>query len=247
MGNSPGTDDPWPFVPAPLGSDHRFPDPRQADDDGLVAVGGDLHPDRLLNAYRNGLFPWSVHPVTWWSPDPRAILPLDSLHIPRSLKRALRDPGFVITVDRAFSEVMTQCAVPGPGREGTWISREFVWAYTRLHQLGHAHSLEVWRQENLVGGIYGVTVGGLFAGESMFHRVDNASKIALVRLVDHLRLQGFTLFDVQMLTPVTRQMGGIEVSREDYLGRLRAALQRSCMFPPTDNARNPESKPSGPV
>jgi leucyl/phenylalanyl-tRNA---protein transferase len=208
----------------------RFPDPRQADAEGLVAVGGDLSVERLLLAYRSGIFPWTAHPVTWWSPDPRAVLELGRFHVSRSLGRVLRAGGFEITRDRAFRAVMEGCAAPAPRRRETWISPEFLEAYTRLHDLGHAHSLECWQQQQLVGGIYGVASGGFFAGESMFHRVSNASKVALFHLVEHLRARGFELFDLQMLTPITAQLGGSELPREQYLQRLAHTLGRACVF-----------------
>jgi leucyl/phenylalanyl-tRNA---protein transferase len=208
----------------------RFPDARCADPEGLVAVGGDLSVPRLLLAYSQGIFPWTVHPLTWWSPEPRAIIELNQVHIPRSLARVLRDETFQITLDRCFPEVMKACAAPGPGRRGTWITPEFLEAYTALHQQNHAHSLECWLGDQLVGGIYGVTVGSFFAGESMFHRVSNASKVALVSLADHLRERGYLLFDIQMLTPVTTQLGGINIARQEYLQRLATAIQRPCTF-----------------
>src|SRR5215510_3639643 len=184
-----------------------FPDPRTASQsetlNGLVAVGGDLSLARLLLAYRSGIFPWTVDPITWWSPDPRAIFELDQFHLSRSLAKVLRKKPFQVTLDRAFRKVMEGCAQPAPGRRTTWISREFLEAYTRLHEHGHAHSLECWQGDRLVGGIYGVAIGGFFAGESMFHRVSNASKVALFHLVEHLRSRGFSLFDIQMLTPIT--------------------------------------------
>ena len=208
----------------------RFPSPRLADDEGLVAVGGDLSLPRLLLAYRSGIFPWTVDPITWWSPDPRAIFELDGLHVPRSLNRVLRKGAFRITVDRAFRRVMKGCAAPGPGHRSTWISPEFIAAYTQLHERGHAHSLECWQASQLVGGIYGVTVGGLFAGESMFHRVSNASKVALFHLIEHLRRRRFVLFDIQMLTPITGQLGGITIPREEYLRRLAEAVAKPACF-----------------
>src|SRR5215471_9918749 len=142
----------------------QFPDPRRADSDGLVAIGGDLSVPRLLLAYRSGIFPWTVDPVTWWSPNPRAIIEYDRLHVSRSLERTLRKGGFVISINRAFRQVMKGCAAPARGRRSTWISSEFIEAYTALHRQGHAHSLECWRAGELVGGIYGVAIGGFFAG-----------------------------------------------------------------------------------
>lgn len=208
----------------------EFPDPRLANGKGLVAIGGDLSPERLLVAYRNGIFPWTVSPISWWSPDPRAILEFDQLHVPESLRKILRKDIFEISIDRAFPRVIRSCATRAPGRSDTWITPEFIEAYTQLYELGHAHSLECWYNGELAGGIYGVAVGGLFAGESMFHRVSNASKIALYHLVGHLRERDFRLFDIQMLTPVTRQMGGTTIPRDDYLRRLAKALEANCEF-----------------
>ena len=208
----------------------HFPEARLANADGLVAIGGDLSVERLLLAYRSGVFPWTVDPISWWSPDPRAIVELDQLHVPGSLKKILRKEVFRVTIDRAFEQVIKNCAARGPGRADTWITKEFVEAYTRLHEAGHAHSLECWQQGELAGGIYGVAIGGFFAGESMFHRADNASKVALCRLVQHLRERDFELFDIQMLTPVTKQMGGRLISRERYLSRLARAVEKECSF-----------------
>jgi leucyl/phenylalanyl-tRNA--protein transferase len=142
----------------------------------------------------------------------------------------VRRETFRITTNRAFTRVIETCAAPAPGRRQTWISPEFIEAYTRLHQQGHAHSLECWLGDELAGGIYGVAIGGLFAGESMFHRASNASKVALWHLVEHLRTRGFVLFDIQMLTPVTRQVGGIEIPRDEYLRRLARAVECPCAF-----------------
>ena len=208
----------------------RFPDPRLANAEGLVAIGGDLSVDRLLLAYRSGIFPWTISPISWWSPDPRAILEHEKLHIPDSLKKILRKGVFRVTIDRAFSQVIQNCAAPVPGRPETWITPEFTEAYTRLHERGHAHSLECWQGDTLAGGIYGIAIGGFFAGESMFHRASNASKVALCHLVEHLRQHGFGLLDIQMLTPVTKQMGGITIPRAEYLRRLEKALALSCKF-----------------
>jgi leucyl/phenylalanyl-tRNA--protein transferase len=208
----------------------RFPDPRLSDAEGLVAVGGDLSTPRLLLAYRSGIFPWSVNPLTWWSPDPRGILELDRVRVSRSLEKVLRKQKFEITCDKAFREVIQGCAAPTPGRRHTWISSEFIEAYTELHARGHAHSVECWFEGQLAGGIYGVALGGLFAGESMFYRVSNASKVALVSLVQHLRQRGFLLFDVQMVTPLTQQLGAVEIRRNQYLARLRKALEAQVTF-----------------
>jgi len=198
--------------------------PERADETGLVAVGGDLEPMTLVLAYRSGVFPWfgPDDPILWWSPDPRAIIELDGLHISRRLARTIRSAKFHVTVDQAFPAVLRGCA----DREGgTWLTREMILAYQRLHRLGIAHSVETWHQSKLAGGIYGVAIGGLFAGESMFARVSDASKVALVFLFARLRQRGYQLFDTQVLTGHTGRMGGIEIPRRDYLVRLRAALR----------------------
>ncbi len=187
-------------------------------------MGGDLEPRTLLRAYRHGVFPWydASMPICWWSPDPRAIIPLDGLHVSRRLERTLRSPRFRVTINRDFEAVIAGCAADRS--DGTWLMPEMIVAYRRLHELGKAHSVEVWNGDWLVGGIYGVAIGGFFAGESMFHRQSDASKVALVRLVERLSECGYALFDIQFLTPHTRRMGGIEISREEYLRWLRAAL-----------------------
>ena len=218
------------FKPVLLGNDIRFPNPESDGDEGLVAVGGDLKVERLLAAYRQGIFPWTVNPVTWWSPDPRGIIELDHFHVSKSLARVMRKRTFEVTIDRAFREVMQACAAPGPQRRSTWITGEFIEAYARLHRQGHAHSVECWRNGELAGGIYGVSIGGLFAGESMFHRADNASKVALNFLVEHLRQRGFRLFDIQMVTAATRLLGAKAIPRSEYLKRLAVAVTKDCSF-----------------
>lgn len=210
----------------------RFPDPASANEEGLVAVGGDLSVERLLLAYRSGIFPWTTAPITWWSPEPRAIMELEAFHVSRSLARVIRQGKFNITLDQSFCEVIKGCAAPAVNRRSTWISGKFVNAYTHLHELGHAHSIECWLGGELAGGVYGVSVGGLFAGESMFHREANASKVALYHLVRNLQRQGFSLFDIQMLTPVTEQLGATTIAREEYLRRLARAVERCVEFLP---------------
>jgi leucyl/phenylalanyl-tRNA--protein transferase len=216
----------------PVLLDHRlaFPSPLRASAEGLVAIGGDLSVERLLLAYRSGIFPWTDKPVTWWSPDPRAIFELDQFHVSHSLAKIIRKGVFQITIDGAFSDVMKGCAASVPGRRTTWITREFLKAYTQLHEQGHAHSLECWQDDKLVGGIYGVAIGGFFAGESMFHRVSNASKIALYHLIEHLRQRHFVLFDIQMVTSITESLGAIQIPRAQYLKRLSLAVQKTCFF-----------------
>jgi leucyl/phenylalanyl-tRNA--protein transferase len=207
-----------------------FPDPNLAAADGLVAVGGDFSPARLLLAYRSGIFPWSDDPISWWSPNPRGIIELDHFHVPRSLEKFLRQNHYTVTHDRAFRAVMESCAQPTAKRANSWITPNFIAGYTQLHELGHAHSVECWRENELVGGIYGVAVGGLFAGESMFHRADNASKVALFHLVTHLRQQEFAVFDIQTVTNTTRQFGAIEIPRTEFLQRLHQATTQNCTF-----------------
>jgi leucyl/phenylalanyl-tRNA--protein transferase len=182
-------------------------------------MGADLEPGTLLAAYRTGIFPWpdDAGRVLWWSPDPRAVLPLHAFHESRSLRRARRR--FTITRDAAFADVMRGCATAhGP----TWITPAMFAAYVRLHELGWAHSVEAWRDGALVGGLYGVAVGGFFAAESMFHRVRDASKVALAALVSHLLGQGFALLDVQLQTPHLASLGAVEIERDTYLARLAA-------------------------
>ncbi len=211
-----------------------FLDPTWADDSGLVAVGGDLRPERLLEAYRKGIFPWydDGWPIMWWSPDPRAIFEMDGLHVSRRLRRTIRTGRFQATVNQAFADVMRGCA---DRAEGTWITADMIDAYYRLHRLGHAHSVEVWQGDQLAGGIYGVALGGFFAGESMFHRVTDASKVALAALVERLRKRGFQLFDIQFLTDHTRRLGAVEIPRRHYLARLLAALSLQVTFAEPDD------------
>jgi len=207
-----------------------FPNARSANADGLVAVGGDLSVPRLLLAYQSGIFPWTANPLTWWSPDPRAVFNIQEFQCPRSLAKQVRRGQFEITRDKEFRQVMEACAAPGPGRETTWISSEFIDAFTELHAQGHAHSIEYWEEGKLLGGVYGVAIKGFFAGESMFHRASNASKICLSFLIEHLLERQFALFDIQMLTPLTTALGAVTISREDYLNRLSHALTLDCFF-----------------
>ena len=192
-----------------------------------MAVGSDFSPGTVLAAYRRGIFPWPQSPemVPWCSPDPRAIFPLeDEPHWSRSLRRTLRKHPFAITTDRAFEQVMHES---GARRDGTWIIPEMIEGYVELHALGWTHSVEVWEGDALVGGIYGVAIGGAFAGESMFHRRTDASKIAFVTLVDRLRAAGFRLFDVQVQNDHLESLGVIEIPRSEYLDRLDEALALS--------------------
>lgn len=215
-----------PYLYLAPGSPAVFPDPAAADSEGLVAVGGDLSVARLMAAYAAGIFPWYEEgfPPMWWSPDPRATLTSDSMHVSRSLRRTWRRGGFELTWNRAFPRVMRECSAGRP--EGTWILGEMITAYERLHREGHAFSLEVWAGPRLVGGFYGVQVGSLFAAESMFHRVTDASKIALVAGVHSLFAAGIRIFDVQFLTPHLASMGAQERPRADYLRQVAEARRQ---------------------
>lgn len=189
-----------------------------------------LDPAFVVRAYRQGIFPMAMEDgsLGWFSPDPRGLIPLDAFHVPARLARVIRQGRFAITVDRAFDAVMRACAEDRD--EGTWISEAIVECYTALFRLGLAHSVEAWRGGRLVGGLYGVHLGGAFFGESMFHRETDASKVVLAALVDRLRQHGFALLDVQWLTPHLAQFGAIEIPRAAYLDRLRGALARDCRF-----------------
>jgi leucyl/phenylalanyl-tRNA---protein transferase len=182
-----------------------------------------IEPELLLEGYRLGIFPMAMDngAIEWFSPDPRAVLPLRDFHVPHALQRTLRKGVFAIRINTRFAEVIQSCAE----REDTWINREIIDSYTRLHELGHAHSVEAWVGGDLAGGLYGVSLGGAFFGESMFHRVTDASKIALCGLVKHLRAKKFVLLDTQWLTPHLQQFGGVEVSRSHYLHMLGRAVQ----------------------
>jgi leucyl/phenylalanyl-tRNA--protein transferase len=208
-----------------------FPDPRLADPSGLLGVGGDLSPERLLEAYRTGIFPWySVgQPILWWSPDPRMVLPVAELRVGRSLRKRMRQRPYRLSMDLAFDEVVTACSTaPRPGQDGTWITPEIREGYRALHRLGHAHSVEAWDDEDrLVGGLYGVAVGRLFAGESMFATSADASKVAFVALVRQLDRWGFPLVDCQMHTPHLATFGAREVPRDAFLAELRVLTRRS--------------------
>ena len=201
------------------------------DDAGLVATGGTLDPDTLIAAYRSGIFPWSSDPViSWWSPDPRAIFDLDGWRPHRSTARSVRRAGWRFTVDHDFTGVMRACAEPSADRPSTWITSDFERSYTELHRRGLAHSVEVWSGADLVGGLYGVTLGGFFGGESMFHRATDASKAAVAFLIERLRAGGFSLCDAQVPTPHLARLGAINISRADYLARLRRALAAPARF-----------------
>ncbi len=209
-----------------------FPDPNLAlaEPNGLLAAGGDLSTERLLYAYRHGIFPWyeAGQPILWWSPDPRAVLRPGELKVSRSLRRVLRQQRFEFSADSAFPEVLAGCAEPRSYGGGTWITREMRSAYEHLHALGWAHSMEVWQSGELVGGLYGLHVGRVFFGESMFSRVTDASKAALVRLVEHLAPTGLALIDCQQATGHLARLGAVTMPRRAFL----AAIQEACVPEP---------------
>ncbi|MBI2605554.1 MAG: leucyl/phenylalanyl-tRNA--protein transferase [Deltaproteobacteria bacterium] len=221
---------------------HEFPDPRDADENGIVAVGGDLHPKSLLLAYSQGIFPWPVDDfplIPWFCPEERGILEFARLHIPKSLAKLQRKNPYRFSIDGDFDAVIEACArVPrksaAGGRESTWITPEMLAAYKRFHREGYAHSVEVWarageserEKEKLVGGLYGVEVNGIFSGESMFSLEPNASKLALLRLIDHLRAFGVHWIDIQMVTPHMERLGARAVSRDGFLRMLKKTQRR---------------------
>ncbi|MEM6430315.1 MAG: leucyl/phenylalanyl-tRNA--protein transferase [Deinococcota bacterium] len=192
-----------------------------------------LTPEMLIYAYAQGFFPMAepdTGDIYWYDPDPRTIIPLDGLHVSRSLRRVLRKNIFTISYDQCFSEVMRACAAPAPGRATTWINDELIELYTALFNMGFAHSIEVWQDDCLVGGLYGVSIGGLFAGESMFSRVSNSSKVALVTLTRHLRQRGYSLFDVQFMTEHLRRFGALEIPQQSYKRKLAKAIHQQVLF-----------------
>jgi leucyl/phenylalanyl-tRNA---protein transferase len=234
---------PVPWVPAR--DDERAPPPRavppsswmlpapsQADPDGVVGIGADLAPGTLVDAYRNGIFPWPHEGVAlpWFAPDPRGIIELDQVHVSRSLRRTLRRSGWVTTMDQAFDAVVAGCAHERSD-DGTWITDPMRRAYIRLHQLGWAHSIEVWDDGHLVGGLYGVQVGAVFTGESMFHLVSDASKVALVDLCDRFAEARGAFFDVQLTTPHLQSLGAVDVPRATFVERLHAARDLDVRLP----------------
>jgi leucyl/phenylalanyl-tRNA--protein transferase len=211
-----------------------FPDPRLSrNEEGVICVSEPefLNPENLLHAYRQGIFPWMIEEypfVPWFCPPRRAILEFDDLHVPRSLRKAREKSDFTLTIDRAFREVIYACAVTRRnGQQGTWITEDVYESYNELHRLGHAHSVEVWDAKNkLVGGLYGVDAGGVFCGESMFHRVSNASKIALLYLIEHLKARGATWLDIQVMTPHFELLGAKEIKRGEFLDKLERTLEK---------------------
>ncbi|MCL4202550.1 MAG: leucyl/phenylalanyl-tRNA--protein transferase [Pirellulaceae bacterium] len=212
-----------------------FPPVSKSRPDGLLMIGGSLSPEWILMAYRRGIFPWPVvledaEILAWFSPDPRAVLDFEDLHVPERLGRRIRRGEFEVTFDQAFDAVIEACAAPRRESDGTWITPAMVDAYQRMHELGWAHSVEVWQSGSLVGGLYGMALGGFFAGESMFHSRRDASKAAVVFLVERLRQRGFRLFDVQQSTPHLRRMGAKLIRRREFLARLAQCLELPVTF-----------------
>ncbi len=221
----------------------EFPDINHAltKPDGLLAIGGELNPNRLLQAYRKGIFPWynESQPVMWWSPDPRCVLFPDELKISRSLKKSLRKDEYIITFDQAFSDVVESCAEPRPGSPGTWITQAIIKNYQLLHESGHAHSVECWYKETLVGGLYGIVIGKIFFGESMFSHMTDTSKICFAHLVYLLKTQEYTLIDCQVYSKHLEHLGARAIPRDEFSD----ILSRDCesLY---DEARHESSWPS---
>jgi leucyl/phenylalanyl-tRNA--protein transferase len=212
-----------------LTDDLIFPPPHLASDSGLLAIGGDLSPERLLLAYRMGIFPWfsAGDPILWWSPSPRLILELDGLRISKRLQRTIRQGVFEVTLDNAFSQVITSCAgVPRREEDSTWITPEMIAAYNRMHDLGFAHSVECWHESKLAGGLYGMSMGGIFFGESMFSTISDSSKVALAYLTEQLKKWDFAFIDCQVKNDHLVRLGAIEISREIFQERLAAGIKR---------------------
>lgn len=206
-----------------------FPPPQLAEEDGLLAIGGDLSSERLLEAYSKGIFPWYVEssPILWWSPDPRLVLFPEELQIPRSLKQVIKKDFFKITTDKAFEDVINNCAhIQRKGSHGTWLTKDMILAYIKLHHLGYAHSVESWHEGELVGGLYGVALGGVFFGESMFTKMSNASKVAFVKTVQRLKSQGYIIIDCQVVTKHLMNMGARTIPRSQFLRILKIALKK---------------------
>ena len=212
---------------ASLPRTYTFPPLEAASPEGLLAVGGDLNPDRLLSAYRQGVFPWfsDGQPILWWSPDPRAILYPADLHISRSLRKSLRTQGFAVTADRAFDDVIQRCAESRNAREGTWITSGMQEAYCTLHRMGYAHSVETWQNGQLVGGLYGLAIGKAFFGESMFSQITDASKTALVALSVSLTASGYHFIDCQVVSEHLNSLGAKAVPRYRFSSELKQAVE----------------------
>ncbi len=214
-----------------LPQQHVFPPVSHAEEDGLLAVGGDLDPHRLLLAYAQGIFPWfsKGDPILWWSPDPRMVLFPAELKVSKSMKQVLKNKTFEVTFDKDFKSVIQACGkIERPGQDGTWLSKDMRIAYTKLHEMAVAHSVEVWQDGKLVGGLYGLALGAIFCGESMFSEVSNASKAGFITLVQALREKGFELIDCQVYTAHLESLGAKEIPRTEFIRILEQGIQNPC-------------------
>lgn len=205
---------------------YDFPDVNNSDQDGLVCISDEINPQMVFQAYLKGIFPWSVSPVTWWSPDPRAIFFPKEFKLTKRMARAFKNSKLEYSFDKAFVQVIKECA-QNHDKEETWISHEFIDVYTSLHNLGFAHSVEAWHNDELCGGIYGVAIGGFFAGESMFSKISNASTFCLAVLMKFLDEKGFSLFDSQVINDHTKMLGAKEIPRQEYLKLLNEAIYKT--------------------
>lgn len=212
---------------------HTFPNPLYASDEGLLAYGGDLNPNRILKAYMNGIFPWynKQDPILWWSPNPRFVLFLEDFKVSKSLRKRIDSQLYEVKFNHDFKQTMIECSkIPRNGQNGTWIHEDVIEAYTQLHQMGHAHSFETYCNGELIGGGYGLSLGNMFCGESMFTKQSDASKVALYCLVQRLRENGFKLIDCQIPTPHLKSLGAKEISREEFLNLVANALENPKEF-----------------
>lgn len=215
-----------------VGKELEFPNPLHASEDGLLAVGGDLSPERLLFAYENAIFPWysDDEPILWWSPNPRFILLADEIRVSRSMKKFMKKESYHVSYDKVFADVIEACATVKRGDgNGTWITEEMKEAYINLHKLGYAHSVECWCGEDLVGGLYGVSIGKAFFGESMFSKQDNASKTAFINLVEKLKEHDFEIIDCQVYTKHLESLGAKQIEREEFLDKLKLVVGKESL------------------
>lgn len=229
-----------------LGDIDVFPDRLTADEHGLLCIGGDLTPWWVLAAYWQGIFPWPIQVddeeevLGWFCPEPRAVIPPNKMTLSRRLQRKIRTGRFQVTSNEAFDAVIAGCASPRSGQDGTWITAELIECYRELHEMGFVHSVEVWESDVLVGGVYGLAIGGYFSAESMFHRVSDASKVALAVLGRHLVRQGFMLWDIQQNSEHCSRLGAIEMPREEFLTQHAASIEMDVIFGEFDTRQNPE-------
>jgi leucyl/phenylalanyl-tRNA--protein transferase len=231
-----------------LGEDCHFPPARLASSDGVIAVGGDLSPRRLIRAYAAGIFPWFSEngPIIWWSPDPRLVLFPEEVHVSKSMRRVLNQDQFRCTLDLNFSEVLGHCRQSRKGESGTWITDEMAEAYLRLHRLGYAHSVEVWSERHLVGGLYGVSLGSCFFAESKYYQVTNASKFAFIWLARFLKGLGFLMMDCQVTSDHVKSMGAREGPRREFLSDLAKAMRKPTLRGSWEQFLNRTQRPQSP-